>query len=225
MSSRSNHSIWGIVLILCGIGFAGNVLGFWHFSLFFKGWWTLFIIVPCTVSVAKKGFEPLPTAGLIIGLLFLLSSWGIFSSGLVFKLFFPVLLILIGCNVLFKGSAQKKQFRDYSGTVHSDVPEYNAIFGGHSICFENEIFSGANINSIFGGIDLKLQQAYLQEDVVINCNAIFGGIDILVPANVNVQISGVPIFGAIDNKVRNRTPGAPTIFINATCLFGGIDIK
>lgn len=225
MNPKSNHSLWGVILILCGIGFAGNALNLWSFSIFFNGWWTLFIIVPCVVSIAKKGFEPLPTTGLIIGLLFLLSAWHIVPSGIVFKLFFPVLLVLIGLNILTKGSAQKKQFKDYTNAYHSDVPEYNAIFGGQTITCDNEIFTGASLNSIFGGIDLKLRHAYLQEDVVINCTTVFGGIDIWVPANVNVQVSGVPIFGGIDNKVRTRIPDAPTIFVNATCLFGGIDIK
>lgn len=225
MNSNSNHSLWGVILILCGIGLAGNAFHLWSFSIFFKGWWTLFIIVPCVVNIAKKGFDPLPTAGLIIGLLFLLSAWGILPGGVVFKLFFPVMLVLIGCNILFKGSAQKKQFKDHTNAAHSDVPEYNAIFGGQTVRCDNEIFTGANLNAIFGGIDLKLGQAYLQEDVVINCTAVFGGVDIRVPANVNVQVAGVPIFGGIDNRVKNHTPDAPTIFINATCFLGGIDIK
>lgn len=224
MNAKSNHSLWGVILILCGIGFAGNVLGFWNFSIFFKGWWTLFIIIPCVVSVAQKGFAPAPTAGLIIGLLLLLSSWGFVPNGLVFKLFFPVLLVFIGCNIILKGSSQKKHFKD-AGNINSDSPEYNAIFGGQTITCNNEIFTGAALNSIFGAIDLNLRDAYIQEDVVVNCTTIFGGIDIRVPSGINVQVSSVPIFGAVDNRVKNRNPGSPTIFVNATCMFGGIDIK
>lgn len=224
MKPKSNHSLWGVILILCGIGFAGNVLDLWSFSIFFKGWWTLFIIIPCVVSIAQKGFEPAPTAGLVIGLLLLLSSWGILPSGFVFKMFFPVLLILMGCNILLKGSNQKKHFKDVRD-VDSDSPEYNAIFGGQTITCNNEIFTGATLNSIFGGIDLDLRNAYIQEDVVVNCTTVFGGIDIRVPSSVNVQVSSVPIFGAVNNRVKNRNAGAPTVFINATCMFGGIDIK
>lgn len=223
MKSKSNHSLWGVILILCGIGLIGNILDLWNFSIFFHGWWTLFLIVPCVVSIAQKGFEPPSTAGLIIGLLLLLSSWGIIPSGLVFKMFFPVLLIFIGCSILLKGSHQKKHFKDVRD-VDSDSPEYNAIFGGQTITCSNEIFTGANLNSIFGGIDLDLRNAYIQEDVVVNCTTIFGGIDIHVPPNVNVQVSGVPIFGAVTNRIKNRSVGAPTIFINATCMFGGIDV-
>ena len=85
MKLKSNQSLWGVILILFGIGFAGNALDFWRFSIFFHGWWTLFIIVPCAVSIAQKGFEPLPTAGLIIGILFLLSSWDILPRSAVFN--------------------------------------------------------------------------------------------------------------------------------------------
>lgn len=224
MKQKSNQSLWGVILILCGLGFAGSALGLWRFSIFFHGWWTLFIIVPCVVSIAQKGFEPLPTAGLIIGILFLLSSWHIIPSGAVFKLFFPVLLVLIGCSILFKGTG-KNHFKDSSTAYHSDSPEYNAIFGSQKITCNNEVFTGATLNGIFGGIDLDIRTAYLQEDIVINCTSVFGGIDILVPANVNVQVSGVPIFGGINNRVKNRSTSSPTIFINATCIFGGINIK
>lgn len=225
MKPKSNQSLWGVILILCGIGFAGNAFSLWNFSIFFKGWWTLFIIVPCVVAIAQKGFEPLPTTGLIIGILFLLSAWNLLPSGIVFKLFFPIMLVLIGFNILSNNSSQKKHFKDSSTAYHSDSPEYSAIFGGQTITCDNEIFTGATLNGIFGAIDLRLNNAYLQEDIVINCTAIFGGIDIHVPASANVQVAGVPIFGGIDNKAKNRMPGAPTIFINATCLFGGIDIK
>ena len=225
MKPKYNHSLWGVILILCGIGFAGNAFGLWHFSVFFRGWWTLFIIVPCVVTVAQKGFEPLPTAGLIIGLLFLLSAWNILPSGIVFKLFFPIALVLVGCNILFKDTAQRKHFKDTNTAYHTDSPEYNAIFGSQKITCNNEVFTGATLNSIFGGIDMDIRTAYLQEDIVVNCTTVFGGIDILVPANINVQVSSVPIFGSVSNHVKNRNPGSPTIFINATCMFGGIDIK
>lgn len=225
MKLKSNNSLWGAILILCGIGFAGKAFGLWHFSIFFHGWWTLFIIIPCVAAIAQKGFEPLPTAGLIIGVLFLLSAWGFLPNGAVFKLFFPIMLVLVGLSMLFKDSVHKRHFKDANTTYHSDSPEYNAIFGAQRITCNNEVFTGASLNSIFGGIDMDIRTAYLQEDIVVNCTAIFGGIDILVPANVNVQVSSVPIFGGVSNHVKNRNPGAPTIFINATCMFGGIDIK
>ena len=106
-----------------------------------------------------------------------------------------------------------------------------------SINKEHQIIKSNNLVFLFLRIDnhvqtlllfqtlIMLYHAYLQEDIVVNCTTVFGGIDIFVPANVNVQVSSVPIFGAVSNHVKNRNAGAPTIFINATCMFGGIDIK
>lgn len=66
----------------------------------------------------------------------------------------------------------------------------------------------------------------MQHDVEINATAIFAGIDIFVPSNVRIKINNVPIFGGVDNKVADTTdPNAPTIYLNSTCMFGGIDIK
>lgn len=203
MKLKSNRALWGIILILFGVGFAGNALDFWRFSTFFNGWQTLFVI-PCVVSIA-------------IGILFLLFSCGSLSKGAVYKLFFPIVLVLIGLSVLYISSAYKKHFKENNST--------NVIFGSQKITYNNEVFTGATLNSIFGGIDMDISTAYLQEDIVINCTSIFSGMNIHVPENVNVQVSGVPIFGGLNNHVKNNNPDAPTIFVNVTCIFGGINIK
>ena len=39
--------LWGIVFIVLGLIIAGNVLGITNIKIFFNGWWTLFIIIPC----------------------------------------------------------------------------------------------------------------------------------------------------------------------------------
>ena len=43
--------IWGIVLIAAGALFALNALNITDINIFFDGWWTLFIIVPCAVGL------------------------------------------------------------------------------------------------------------------------------------------------------------------------------
>ena len=37
----------GLLFILVGLLYAGSALDLFEFSIFFPGWWTLFIIVPC----------------------------------------------------------------------------------------------------------------------------------------------------------------------------------
>ena len=73
---------------------------------------------------------------------------------------------------------------------------------------------------------MDLREAKIKEDVVINTSSIFGGIDIYVPNNVKVKVKSTSIFGGVDNKkVKNNNDKDYVIYINANCLFGGVDIK
>ena len=54
----------------------------------------------------------------------------------------------------------------------------------------------------------------------------FGGIDIYVPYNVNVKVNSNSIFGGVSQKNRrSNDPNAVTVYVNATCMFGGVEIK
>ena len=74
-------------------------------------------------------------------------------------------------------------------------------------------------------LDLKYFSAIIENDVVINAKSVFGGIDILVPENVKVKIKSSSIFGGVDEKRKSDTTDGHTIYVNATCIFGGVDIK
>ena len=61
---------------------------------------------------------------------------------------------------------------------------------------------------------------------MINTSSIFGGITILVPDNVQVKISSTPIFGGVSDDRKNKNNnGKVTIYIKATSMFGGVEIK
>ena len=55
----------------------------------------------------------------------------------------------------------------------------------------------------------------------------FGGIEVKVPDGWHVVIRGFPIFGGFENKTaRDKLPAeAPTLVVNATVLFGGLEVK
>ena len=92
--------------------------------------------------------------------------------------------------------------------------------------FSGEIFDGCSVNGIFGSLNCNLKNAIVNNDCAINASAIFGGVAIHVPDNVNVKIISTPIFGGVEDKRISKVFDAPvTVYINATCLFGGIDIK
>ena len=53
-----------------------------------------------------------------------------------------------------------------------------------------------------------------------------GGIEIFVPTGVNIKVKSTPIFGGVSNKTRvEYNESLPTLYINGTALFGGVEIK
>ena len=229
----------GIALVVVGMIIAGNALGWWSVSLFFRGWWTLFIIIPCALRMKKDGFHSGAGFGLILGFLLLLSQWHIFSFGgaisLIIKLAIPVLLILYGLKIVTQGksfsSNHNSGYKNFgmsgAGMTEGYVQEenYNAIFGSREADFSQEEFHGTSTCAVFGGTDLNLRNAVIIDDVIINATAIFGGVDIFLPQDVNVRVASTAIFGGTDNQIkRPEMPEWPTVYIKATAIFGGIDI-
>ena len=83
------------------------------------------------------------------------------------------------------------------------------------------------IFSFLGGLDLDFTEAELapgETDFEFFC--VLGGIDIIVPTGINIEISGTPILGGIENKVPyEHYPGQPTLRFHGMTFLGGVDIK
>lgn len=225
MRGKQSNS-FGFILILLGLILVGNIFFDWNFSIFFDGWWTLFIIIPNLLAIKKGGISTKNLFGLCLGIALFLCARDIITLKTVIKLSIPVALIIWGCRIVFDGRATRKRIAGGSMLYKDGCPEFSSIFGHQKITCNNEIFVGATCNAIFGGIDVDLRNAYINEDVAMSCSSIFGGITVYMPPNVNVHVSCVPIFGGVDNRLAKRNiPGAPTLYINSTCMFGGLDIK
>ena len=162
---------------------------------------------------------------LVLGIVLLLCAQDILKFEVIGKLIFPAILVFIGLSLLFKDKVGKKVKEKIKTLNEEELEEYYATFSGQEINKAGEVFNGASLNAIFGGIDLKLQDAKIQKDILINATAVFGGIDIIVPSNVNVKVQSTSIFGGTDNKITKQTENLPTIYVKAFCLFGGTDIK
>jgi predicted membrane protein len=228
MRYKISNIIWGLIFIFIGIAIGGKIMGVWDFNLFFKGWWTLFIIIPCLASMIKGGINTGNAIGLLVGIFLLLSNLELFSFSL-WDFFVPAILIIIGLVIILRGAfhrpftIRRENRSEAAGSASRG--SYSAVFSGNDIVIDGE-FTGANLDAIFGGLTLDLRDAKISGDVEIKATAVFGGMDIYVPQGVNVKINNVPIFGGVSNKTARRAePGAPVIYLHSTCMFGGIDIK
>ncbi len=225
---RMSDIMWGLILIIIGVILGGNALDIFNINLFFDGWWTLFIIVPTFIGLVTERDKTGNIIGLIIGLLLLLSCRGLFDFKLIWKLIFPLIFVIIGLSLIFKNNINKEvseKIKKLNENLSSN-DGYTATFSGQNLNFDGEEFKGSNLNAIFGGIKLDLRKAIINEDIVINASSIFGGIDIYTPDNCKVKIKSNSIFGGVsNNKKCNVDDNSYTIYINASCMFGGVEIK
>lgn len=221
------NMLWGFVLIAVGIVLGLNALDITNIDLFFDGWWTLFIIIPCFIDLFKDKDKTGNIVGLVIGIFLLLSCQGLIDFSSLWKMVVPVVLILIGLSFIFKNtlSDSAKKIKEINSKNKENDKEILAVFSSQKVNVGDEKFEGSSISCVFGGVSLDLREAKITSDIVINTTSVFGGIDILVSDNVNVKVNSTSIFGGVDNKIENNSDNKKTIYVNATCLFGGVDIK
>lgn len=224
---RLGSILWGIVFIGIGIIWGLNSLGITDINIFFDGWWTLFIIIPCLVGAIKDENKTGDVIGLLIGIALLLCAQDILSFSLIIKLAFPVIFILIGLGMIFGNIVNQTLNKKIKELNANKLEAFTSTFGSQKADFTNQEFKGANLDAVFGSVDLLLKDANITTDQVINASAIFGGIDIYIPEHVNVRIKSIPIFGGVTNKKdsNKNKENIPTLYVNAFCLFGGVTIK
>lgn len=225
---RKNIStiLLGLLLILAGIGYGGNAMDLWHFELFFDGWWTLFIIVPCAMSIIDHGFDTGNTIGLGVGIMLLLSSLDILNYHITMRLLFPLVLIALGLSLLLRPRRNRAEITQaVSSLSGQDVPEITACFSSDTRHIANEITGGARLTAVFGSLTIDLRDAVITKDILLECSAVFGGIDLLLPAGVTVKCDTFNLFGGTDNRFKTVTAQGPTVYLTGSAVFGGIEVK
>lgn len=220
--------LWGLVLVGVGVIFSLNALEITDIDIFFDGWWTLFIIVPCAIGLFSGQSKTFSIAGLLIGVVALLACQDLIDIKVMWKLLVPAFLIIIGISLIFKDNLDKgikEKIRNIN-RQNTNATKFNAVFSSQRAAYTGEVFTGADLNALFGSVSYDLRNAVINEDVVINAKSVFGSIDLYVPEAIKVQVKTTSIFGGVnDKKSAIGYEGAPTIYVDALCLFGGVNIK
>lgn len=223
---KINAIVWGVLLIAIGAGIALKLFGILEIDVFFDGWWTLLIILPCTVGLLTEKDKTGNLVGLAIGVFMLLACQDVLDFGFVAKLIVPALAIIGGIKLLVK--ALKKDDTHTTDFSCKDGKKQSAcaVFSGAELKPYNEVFRGAELTAIFGGVDCDLRNAIIDRDCEIRATAVFGGIDIVLPANVNVEVDSHSLFGGVSAKKKQNEPtNTVTVYINGTGMFGGVEIQ
>lgn len=203
---KIENTVIGFILIIIGVIIGLNAFHITNIDLFFDGWWTLFIIVPCFFGLFKDQDKTGNIIGLIVGIYLLLYCQGLINFQFAWKLVVPVIFVLIGLKMIFKDTFTKKK--------------------PHQNIYDNQLYTGGNYDVTFNGLILDLSKAYLNEETTITISTLFGGVDLYLPDDVNIQIQSSNFLGGVDfHKRENKIENTKVIYLNARCIFGGINIK
>ncbi len=219
---------WGLLLVVIGVVWGLNALGFTNIVLFFDGWWTLFIIVPCFIGLFSEQDKTGNLVGILGGLLLLAGCQDWISFDLVWKLVVPVAIIVVGLRLLFKDLFDRKAKKGFATacSVVGKLPEYAAVFSSQKLHFGGQSFAGAELHAVFGAVECDLRGALFAQDVPLRISTVFGGATVILPEGIDVQVVSNSLFGGVSNKHQNTAiEGVRTVYINANSIFGGVDIK
>lgn len=210
----------GILLILFGLGFLFQQLNLFDFSNIISTWWPLILIIIGGIQIFSN-----PRGTSLSGLFFILLGAILLGNQFIevnlFTYLWPLFLILIGLIFIFSRNQK-------DGLEHSQNTIKNfSLFGGNNIRSNTENFEGGEVTAIFGGAEIDLRNVTINKDAHLEIICIFGGVTVIVPENINIEISGVPIFGGWENKTRppSKRSDLPILYIKCYPIFGGAEIK
>ncbi|MEW6244998.1 MAG: cell wall-active antibiotics response protein [Bacillota bacterium] len=220
----------GVVLLLNNLGITGVSVG----QIFRTYWPVVFIAWGIDTWMGMTGsrrtFLKFVSGFILvlIGVLIIGRNLGVFDFDLhlIWKLFWPVVIMLIGFS-LIRGSV--------SGTGGRF-----ALMGGLEFKRKGWQVRDGNYLAVMGGITMDLSVAEIPDGVTeLGLIAIMGGVDVFVPSNITVDCSGTALLGGVtflDEKEGGLVASARRVWepdeaspkkivIKGTAVMGGIEVK
>lgn len=219
----------GLALIAAGVLWALTLLGVLTFDFSTKGWWTLFIIVPCIFGLFTDRDKVGPCIGIAVGVLLFLAARDVISWNIMWQLALAAMIIGFGLKLLFFKNICQSQGNCELKTISRDGKEIRRIetsFGKQEISFRGEKFEGADVHTSFGALILDFRGAEIAQDAFVDLNVGFAGATIIVPEGLAVQLAVSSGFGGVKDDRRNKVgTGSPLLTITGNVGFGGVEIK
>lgn len=217
-SMKLKSIIWGLVFIVVGTIIALNEFNVTNINLFFDGWWTLFIIIPCFVNIFATQEKVGNFIGFIVGIALFLACNNYLDFEILGKLLVPFILVAIGLSIMFKHTGDEYKKSEIKNLNTKD--EVSAVFA-EQIVKAPKTFEGVKLESVFGSIQYDLSESTIKKDALITASAIFGSVKVKVPEGVEVKFKKSAIFAdAID---RTKTKDSKNvIYVDASAVFGSV---
>lgn len=101
LTYRTKRTLIGLLFITVGIGYLGAYLEVWDFTIFFPGWWTMFLLIPAFLSILEYGIHFASVCCMGIGVYFLAQANNWIEFHMTFPIFMAIVCTCLGIRLLF----------------------------------------------------------------------------------------------------------------------------
>lgn len=142
----------------------------------------------------------------------------------------------IGLNILFgdavkrwkqKKKAKNKTYRAQAQDITGDSINLRTRFSGECKQIHSDQLTNVNIDCAFGGLEVHLEDAMIQTgSAVVDMQVSFGGVELYVPKEWKVVNNTTATLGGYsESGADSKDPMAPTLVLQGTIRFGGVDLS
>jgi len=231
---RGNKALFGLIIIVIGIGILLKQLGLFPFFNIRSTWPIVLIAIGLVVGLQKKFTNNAWWILMLIGGVNLIPYFT-FNVGdkLVESddLVVPAFLIVGGLVMILKPRKNKACYPNQQfNTIDSSYLNTDVVFGGRKEIVTSKDFKGGSVSATFGGCEVNLLQADTTgPGMELQVRSTFGGIEIIVPSGWEVKNEIETIFGSVEDhrsiRMHENSESKKLLVLKGTCVFGGVEIK
>ncbi|HUI64837.1 MAG TPA: cell wall-active antibiotics response protein LiaF [Bacteroidota bacterium] len=183
---------------------------------------------------------------IVLGVLFLLDSTGLFHISDFFQTYWPLLLVLWGIFILIRRDSRRKDSpeKSFAGRVDADVTSETIdsanVFGEVDVRVTSSAFKGGSATTIFGDVSIDCRGGAIADgEHTLKISSVFGRSRLYVPPGSALNVSAHTLFGdasvfeqkrsGISAFVKYTTPGYETsqkrLRVDISQVFGEVLVR
>ncbi len=222
--------VLGLIVILLGIMFTLENLGFIYARDFLKFWPILLVVYGVSRIVQCQDFSRKMWGAFwaLIGTLLVLDNIELISFS-IWDLW-PLILVVVGLSMIW-GKSRHHRVIDGGATMGAADPSSTlnglALLGGFKHANSSQDFRGGEATAIMGGCEIDLRKASITEgEATLHLVAVMGGIEIWVPEDWKVILRGVPLLGGFEDKTHSAASESNKhLVVTGYAIMGSVEIK
>lgn len=212
----------GLIVVAVGVLFTLDNLLVIDSDDYLK-YWPILVVGFGLNKLTQPGRRAVALFFMALGSLLLLANLNLLRVG-----FWPVLLILVGANLVWKAWRQRQSLGG-DDTQYGNTVTAIAFMAGITRNCNSQNFRGGDMFAVMGACEIDLTQASIDPfdgDAVVNTFAMWGGIEIKVPLDWSVTSNGVAVMGGFEDSTKPLEGGPQKrLVLNGFAMMGGVEVK